>query len=224
VHPSGLPIQLRDSLLQLDPADPLLGQLWARRRAPPALQPIQTLSPEDHLLHVCAHAAAHESRRTLRWVCDAWFIIERSAELRWTVLLESAHLGGLSLPLYVALRYLSAELGAGVPGQVLETLRRDAVGVSSLARETALAGARRGPRGRFRDLFRASPTWRSRAVLARWVLLPSPSYLRRASPLSPRLPLPLYYLYRPLRYCLLRAASCGRFADWTRRIVGPGQS
>ena len=43
-------------------------------------------APADSLLHVCGHASYSASRQSLRWVTDAWFIVNRHPDLDWDLL------------------------------------------------------------------------------------------------------------------------------------------
>jgi hypothetical protein len=52
--------------------------------------------------------------------------------------------------------------------------------------------------------------WRSRLTVARWMLFPSPSLLRANYGVSHAWQIPLYYLYRPLRFLTRRLPVLGR--------------
>ena len=84
--------------------------------------PSRILSPADNLLHVCVHAFYCESRQSLRWVCDSWFIIDRYPNLEWDILLDSAQRSDLALPLSITLGYLAGDLNASIPATFLDRL------------------------------------------------------------------------------------------------------
>ena len=199
-HARGLPVELHTRPFRPPSGEAQEAGLWSRTRtALVAGVPARILSPADSLLHVCGQAAYSPSRASLVWVCDAWHIIGRYPDLDWDALLGSAVAGHLALPLYVTLGYLAAELGAPVPETVLGQLSA-AARTDLLGRECALTGARAGQDGSFRNLFRNTGGRRSRAEILKWMLLPSPRYLRwRYGESDPRF-VSLYYLRRPLRY------------------------
>jgi hypothetical protein len=80
------------------------------------------LSPSDNLLHVCGQAWYSAQRFSLRWVGDAWFIIERHRNLDWDLLLDTARRSHLVEPLSVMLGYLAEDLGANIPSSFLQRL------------------------------------------------------------------------------------------------------
>jgi hypothetical protein len=82
--------------------------------------PAQILIPEDNLLHVCVHAFFSNSRQSLRWVCDAWRIIEKHNDLDWKLLLHTARRSHLTLPLAVMFKYLAEAFGATLPVKELD--------------------------------------------------------------------------------------------------------
>jgi Uncharacterised nucleotidyltransferase len=199
-HRSGLPVALHGRLFRPAYANADLSGMWARSVSE-SLDGVaaRVLSPADSLLHVCGHAAFRPSRGLLLWVCDAWQIIRAHPELDWAILLEGAADRHLSLPLYVTLRYLATGLNAAIPEAVLDRLAA-AADADALGREGALHGALTAPNGGVQDLLPRIGGWRARALLLRWLLLPSPWYMRSAyNPRHPRL-MPLYYLARLLQY------------------------
>jgi hypothetical protein len=205
VDRSGLPIELHDRLFRLSFYAPPLAEVWARSR-PCRIGACQafTLSPADQLAQVCGQAACCRSRDSLRWVCDAWYLIERASALDWEVLLQIAAASRLSLPLAAQLEYLRINLEAAIPAAVRERLADHAARAGRTERDIALFCVRAGARGTLRNLFCAAPDWSDRVELLRWMLLPSPDSLRRGPPLRyPRL-WRLEYVARPGRY-LLRA-------------------
>jgi hypothetical protein len=206
-HVSGLPVQLHSRPFSVPYANMLLAAFWDRSRVENVADvPTRVLSPADNLLHVCGHASSTGSRHSLRWVCDARHLIQGRPDLEWDVLLDSAVQSQLALPLYVMLRYLAADLRAGIPTHVLGRLAAAASQVRALGRDGALHGARLGERSSFKSLLRHSKSWRSRARLVQWMLFPSPGYVYWIDEVRYPWLMPLYYVYRPLRYSARRVA------------------
>ncbi len=204
-HPSGLPIQLHARMFEIDHYSLPLDAIWAAsRRATIAGADARILSPADAVLAVCGHAVAVPDRFNLRWLCDAWFIFDRHRDLDWQLLLERAASSGLALPLLVMLRYLREPLGAPVPAELLTALRDAAAKASRADREAAMLGALTGLSALRRALFRETRSWRTRAAVLRFVLVPSPDCLRWQFGIRHPLLLPLFYLYRPWRYLVTR--------------------
>jgi putative nucleotidyltransferase-like protein len=216
-HESGLPLELHTALFKLPYYNELLGETWKRSRNQ-VIADVQTkiLAPADNLLHVCGHAF-HESRRgSLRWVSDAWFIIDRHRDLDWDLLLDCGVRSHLALPLFVTLAYLAEELSAPIPSNFLDRLLAAASKSSATERELALFGARSAPQGSLVALYRRMRDWRGRAFMIQWLLLPTPTYLFMVEEARPSWPLPFHYIYRPLRYA--RYLIYSKFVGVLRRI------
>jgi len=204
-HQSGLPLVLHRHLFRIPLYNVVMPDMWARSQTQVIADvPVRILSPADQLLHVCGHAASCASRESLRWVCDAWFLIERYPDLDWDVLFACAVRSHLALPLSVMLCYLAEGLRAPIPVAFLERLCREASQADTIERELALRGARVGSRGRFKSLLRMSDDWRTRVFVLKWLLFPSPRYLYSMHQLHSPWQLPFYYLSRPLRYVARR--------------------
>lgn len=204
-HKFGLPLELHTRLLALPHYNLPVNDIWSRsERRSIAGVSTRILSPADNLLHICGLAAGERARVNLRWACDSWQIITRHPGLDWNAFLDATRPGGLTLPLYVLLRYLTNELSAPVPDEVLQKLEADARRVQSKDREAALFGAITGLSLARRALFDGSASWQSRFEVAKYILAPSPTCLRWSFPGGHWLTLPLYYLYRPVRYVVSR--------------------
>lgn len=203
---SGLPVALHDRLYRFAYYTPPLAPMWTRaERRDVAGRSVLMLSAPDQLAHVCGHAACSPSRDGLKWVADAWCLIERTPKLDWTRLVEIVHASRLALPLATLLRYVAVEMEAPVPAWVLDNLSRAAALCDRPMREVALSGVRAGKRGTFRNLVAATRSWPGRIDLVRWMLLPSPVSLRLGEPLSHPQAWPAYYVGRPLAYVARRA-------------------
>jgi len=87
--------------------------------------PIRTLSLEDQLIHLCAHAHYHGYTR-LNWLSDIAFIVrDLAAHLDWEQLLETVRTEEAQVGVYYSLRFLDHLLDIGVPEDVFNTLRPD---------------------------------------------------------------------------------------------------
>ena len=195
VHPSGLPVELHTSLF-LDPFYPaeLEGMFGRARREQLFANSIRVLGTADQLVHILGNAAQSPVRGSLRWATDAWLLIDSDPALDWKVVLLHAEFAQLALPLSVMLRYLSEALECPVPDDVLERLDASARTASPIARDVALYGARVGLPAL--SLVRRAPGGiRPRLWALRWLLFPSPTYLRHAYR-GRRLPVGLLYPYR----------------------------
>lgn len=225
VHTSGLPIQLHCDLFSIPYYCPPQAEIWARTVVREiAGVPVHILAPADMLLHICGEAACSRSRDTLRWVCDAWYIMQQSPNLDWDMLLDTALRSRLALPLSVMFGYLAKELAAPVPTCVSKPLAAKAAKATVMGIEAALCGARMGRRGTLRNLIRHANSWQAHAVLLKWILLPSPSYMRWKYSMRHPLRLPFYYVYRPVRFIARRMyfASRQRFQRRTDHETSVG--
>jgi len=125
VHRSELPVELHTRLFQRTGCNGIVDEIRRRCRSTTISgTTAQILAHEDNLLHVCAHAFFSNSRQSLRWVCDAWRIIERHRDLDWELLLHTAQRSHLTLSLVVMFTYLAETLGSTLPGNVLDRLAR----------------------------------------------------------------------------------------------------
>ena len=84
----------------------------------------RVLNPEDQLLHTCAHGARWDSPAPIRWLADAWKIVDANPELDWNALVNKAKQTDTSSRVYETLDYLSRELDLQVPDSVLARLKR----------------------------------------------------------------------------------------------------
>lgn len=202
---SGLPLALHDRLYRVPYYTPPLADMWARaQRCDFAGRALLTLSAADHLVHICGHASCAASRDGLKWVADAWYVIERNPHLDWEILLHTVRASRLALPLAMLLHYLAVDLEAPIPVWVLDRLSSAASAADRVAREVALSGLRAGKRGMFRNVIAATHSWHGRVDLLRWMLLPSPTSLRLGEPLRYPKAWPVYYVARPLAYIARR--------------------
>ncbi len=205
-HASGLPLEFHARLFRLPFHRAPLGDMRARSHGCVLTGvPARLLSPADNLLHVCGQAICCRNRESLQWVCDAWHIVTRHPDLNWEVFLDGAARSRLALPLSVLVAYLARKIDAPIPPSTVERLDVAAAQADAIEREAALLAARTGTRGTFRTLLRNTADWRARAVILKWMLLPSPRYLFSTGQLRSSWLLPIHYLWRPLRYLARRA-------------------
>lgn len=206
IHESGLPLSLHRRPFRLPQYSVPREELWRRSQIQPIVGiPTRILSPADNLLQVCIQAASCSgSRESLRWVPDAWNIMARYPDLEWEVLLECATQNHLALPLSVTLGYLAKELNAPIPPAVLNHLHAAASETDAAISETALSAALAGMRPDLKRLIRIGGGWYAKALLIKWIVFPSPDYLRSAFHINRSWAIPFYYVYRPLRYLARR--------------------
>lgn len=123
-HESRLPLELHTRLFQFPAANPIIDEMLERVQYRSLFGvTARILSPEDNLLHVCAHAFYSANRNSLRWVSDAWHILEKHPNFDWTLGIDGASRARLALPVSVTLGYLYEALSGPIPATVLEQLR-----------------------------------------------------------------------------------------------------
>jgi Uncharacterised nucleotidyltransferase len=91
----------------------------------------RSLSPTDHLLHICVHGAEWNPIPPLRWATDAMMIMSTSP-IDWDDLVARGLERRLTLPLRDTLNYLHGKLAAPVPSKTLRSL--DEIPTSRLER------------------------------------------------------------------------------------------
>jgi hypothetical protein len=215
VHPSGLPVELHSSLF-LDPLHPaeIPGMTLRARRRELLGADVRTLGAADQLVHICGGASGSPVRGSLRWVADAWLLIDSEPDLDWDVVVRGAEAAHLSLALSAMLRYLAEELDSPIPSHVLDQLDALARDASPLARDVALYGARAGLPA-LALIRRARGGLHSKLWALSWLLFPSAPYLRHAYR-GRRLPLPLLYAYRICHH------ASAALRERLRRVSMPG--
>jgi hypothetical protein len=222
IHESGLPLILHRKLFPIPFYNAALLDICSRAQIATICDiPVRVLSPADALLHTCGHAVYSPSRESFRWIADAWFIIRKHPDLDWDLLLDCARRSHLVLPLSVMCDYLSKDLNAPIPRSFLDRLSFAASRNKSIEGELALFGARSSPRGGFRNLIRKTRNWSGRALIIKWMVFPSPAYVRWISQ-TRGLWLFLQYFYRPINYVSRRTLPT--LKSVLRRIVIGGRA
>lgn len=192
---------------------------------------VRTLAPAHNLAHVLAAGFHDPLRGNLRWASDGWLLCRRLDGPGWQEFVRLTRACRLELPVLAMLRFLAGPLEAGVPGETLATLADAAPRAPRPARETALSGAV----GTLSAVRRAwSGGLRVPAVrreFFRFLLWPTPAYLRwRFGHVAgvPTISLyfyrPLSYLARGLRWRLLALAPFDRFTRRRRVAAKIGKS
>ena len=205
-HDSALPLELHTRLFEIPYYTAPLAEMWERseKRIVAGVE-AQILSPADNLLHVCGHAFYSAKRKSLRWVCDAWLIIDQHRDPNWDLLFDCARRSHLTLPLSVTLGYLAKELDAPIPPTFLNRLFGAAAKSSVIEKDLALWAARTASEDGPVTFLRKIKDWRVKALLIQWMLFPSPAYLAWVEQVRCSWLLPLHYVYRPLRYAWHRS-------------------
>lgn len=90
-------------------------------------QSVLVPSPADHLLLLLAHGARWNPIPPIRWAADAFRLLRATAP-SWPTFLGEARRRGLVLAAREMLGWLDSELSAGIPADVLATLRDEPVG------------------------------------------------------------------------------------------------
>lgn len=168
-HVSGLPVYLNHFLFQL-PHDhfPMAEVLKYAEEVRIDDVTMKTLCVTDNLLFVLGHAFSSPSRNSLRWVCDAYFLLlKRSAQLDWDFLFHRTVESHLILPFRVMFNYLAKELKVQIPSFFLNQLAE--AKTTNQDYKTALLKASLRSRG-FKNLFKYSKSLRERIFLSKALL------------------------------------------------------
>jgi hypothetical protein len=163
-------------------------------------------------VHVLGHATYSSSRRNLRRVADAWNVAVGQPDLDWEDVIARIAAHRLDLPIFGLLNYL-AEFGLPIPADALACVRAPAGQADRIAEDVALGGITAATQGHVIGLWRAAQSWRGRLRLARWVMAPTPAYLRNTFEVPTDWLIPLCYLYRPARFVAVRLARPAPSAD-----------
>jgi hypothetical protein len=197
MHRSGLPVVLHTRLLLLPYHQVDLNEIW-HDAGPATLSGIETkvLSQVDGLVHVCAHASSSPGRGNLRWVCDAALTVRRYPGLNWDRVAERAQQLRLVLPLWAMFEYLARQVHTPIPEPVLTGLSRAAARADRVSREAAIVGAVLGAASPADAIRRLRGKARARILLARFLLLPSRTYMSWRYGVDRSWLLPFVHLYR----------------------------
>ena len=129
LHACGLPLELHVGVCRLPHYTAPLAEIWDRAtRSRSGAAYVSALGAADHLVHVLGQASCYGSRDTLTWVCNVWYLISRTAEIDWDVILRTAGQSAAALALAGLIEFLAVQLRAPVPGFVLDGLSAAARG------------------------------------------------------------------------------------------------
>jgi hypothetical protein len=92
--------------------------------------PVCLLSPEDQVMHLCAHGVKWDALPSIRWIPDVLNVLCHEPDIAWPVLLDKCSQRRLTLPVRCGLLYLKKHFDAPVPEDVLELLFRQSVSLS----------------------------------------------------------------------------------------------
>lgn len=115
-----------DDLLNAGLASRDIEGFWQRARMIDIGGPsIKVLSPEDQLIHLCAHVHYHGYTRLI-WLSDIALIIrDHAAELDWDHIIRTVRTEEAQVPVYYTLYFLERLLGVAAPPDVIAALRPD---------------------------------------------------------------------------------------------------
>lgn len=211
VHESGLPLVLHQRLFRLPIYSVPMKEIWASSRTEKIDGvPTRILCSTDNLFHICGSVFDPEPHQSLRWVCDAWFLIQHSTDLDWNLLVERARRSRMVLPLMMTTRYLSESLDAPVPASFLAGLRAAALEIEPVEGEAALFAVQASARGGLKKILLGCDDRPTQKLVIKWALFPSREYMRCVYGAPAAVLLPLFYLYRPLKYLVRSLWFCGR--------------
>lgn len=124
---SGLRVEIHWTLLSVQGLENDIDGLW-KRSQPAVIAGVsaRTLSPEDLLLHLCAHTAAHTYALHVRMLCDIGEVLRyNAADLNWDDLARRASDWGVRRAVYLVLRLTGDLLHAAIPAEPLAAMRPD---------------------------------------------------------------------------------------------------
>lgn len=204
-HRDGLPLvvhaALYDAPIYQDDAE----ALWsASLPAEIAGVPVRVPSSTHHLIYILTAAFHERTRGHLRWACDSMLLINREPGIDWTEFSRMVKSARLELPIDTVLRYLTENLDAPVPEEVLTALDKSPSWSNRRALEAALSGAVGGV-STLREIWhRRMQSKRGHRALLRFLFLPSTDFLLfRFGPRAKAL-VPVRYAYRPAAYVAQR--------------------
>ena len=226
VHESGLPLVLHRRLFRFPFYSVDMDKIWERSRTEMICGvPTRVLCPTDNCFHVCGSIFDLKPHESLRWVCDAWFLLQRYPNLDWKLLMECAQESRMLFPLMVTASYLHESLNAPIPASFMADLQAAALKAPPIELEAALFAVQTDTRGGLKKIIQHCDDWQKRAVVFKWALIPSFDYMRCVYEAPAVFLLPLTYLYRPLRYLVRSTWFFGRrFARRLREKFEPSRA
>jgi hypothetical protein len=219
-------VELHERLYRTPFYDGDLAGVWRRSRQGNIVGvPVQLMGDADLLVHALVHASVVPQRCGLSWIVDVVSLLNHRASdgktIDWTEFTRLAGQSRATLPVYVTCHYLKTKFDAAIPQTVIDELRRSATNAGPLQHLAVLDGLRCEPRHRRIQTILESSGWRSRAAIARALLVPPPAYLKATHPGIRTLPLALLYLTRPLRFIVRQAR---RIRNRVRNFIMPARA
>ncbi len=184
-HPSGLAVGLHSRIFMLPQLDIRSAQLRQRRRTVAVRdRAMLVISPEDCLLHLCGHGLYPPGEGNLRWLCEAYYLLQLTPDLHWRQLVATAIEARLAAPLFILLRWLRDTLSVPMPLGYLTQLESASRQLDGLATEAICLSLVRSTRCWRRTSTVLSGDLREMWGLVRFGILPSVDYLRWQSNLG----------------------------------------
>jgi len=181
--------------------DPAMELIYQRSQSAPICGvEVRILAASDMLGNLLAFAACGVGRRKLRWACVVLYLLRRTPDLDWDLLVETSLYSRLGLPFVVVFRYLLDELDAPIPPDVINQLRRGRQDNPDLG-EVLVRTVRVSTDLTRLQLLSRAPTLGVKLSALRWLTLPSPSYLHRELEIEGFWKVVREYAARFLRWC-----------------------
>lgn len=164
-------------------------------------QRVRVLSPEDNLVHVCGHAMYSRSRASLRWACDAAWIIRQNPDLDWRLITDTAERAGTLPGFSVQVHWLARSL-CKVPTSCLLEMRKRAAVSAAADPEPIYASLLHTLQSRSKAFQAFAGNRALQAGFLKFSVLPSLRYMRWKHNSRNLLRLAFCYADRPRRFAL----------------------
>lgn len=103
-----------------------MADVWERRRKIElSNQSPDTLTPEDHLLVLCAHGGGKHHWSTLKMIADMAALVTQQPQMDWDYLRQQSSKLGIQRLFHAGMRLSAELLDATIPGPVLSAIRDD---------------------------------------------------------------------------------------------------
>ncbi len=178
-HPRGLAVGVHSRVFMLPQLDIPGAELRQRRRTVLVRErAMLVISPEDCLLHLCGHGLYPPGEGNLRWLCEAYYLLQLTPDLNWRQLVATAIEARLAAPLFILLRWLRDTLSVPMPLGYLAQLESASRQLDGPATEAICLSLVRSTRCWRRTSIALSGDLRQMWGLMRFGILPSTDYLR----------------------------------------------
>lgn len=221
-HSSGLELTLRPRLFLAPHVEEDQLELRGRCRGARAGRTTLTvLHPVDRLCHTFGEGAAAPTRGNLRWVCDAYLLLER-ADFDFAELTAAAVKLGTAAPTALLLEFMRAQLDAPVPVETVLELRERCLPRSRNGSKLLLSAGLRSSSSATTFVGRAEPGSALFVAALLFALFPSAqhiAYQRRAG--ATTIPA-VWYVFRAVRFLLRPLRAVRRWRRRSRRLAPRG--